>query len=64
MPKSTPSPKGFKLSPKGEKGFAKAERNKMKVYGDVPDSRPKGRVMTPEGAAALKKLRARKGTMT
>jgi len=61
MPKPTPSPKGFKLSPKGEKGFAKAERNKMKVYGDVPDLRPKGRVMTPEGAAALKKLRARKG---
>ena len=52
------------MSPKGEKGFAMAERNKMKVYGDVSDSRPKGRVVTPEGAAALKKLRARKGTMT
>lgn len=47
------------LSKKDRQKLKSAERNKMKVYGDIPDERPKGRVLTPKLLEALK--RAKKG---
>lgn len=50
------------LSPKGGRDFDKADRNKMKIFGDTPDPRLKGRVYTPGMAEAAKRLRKKKGS--
>lgn len=50
-----------KAKPKAARQFDKADRSKMKIYGDVPDNRPKGRVYTPELMDATKRLRKKKG---
>lgn len=50
-----------KAKPKAARNFDKADRSKMKIYGDIPDSRPKGRAYTPEMLDAAKRLRSKKG---
>lgn len=49
-----------KATPKGARQFDKGDRDKMKIYGDIPDPRPRGRVYTPELLGAAKKLRTKK----
>ena len=44
-----------KATPKGARQFDKGDRDKMKIYGDIPDPRPRGRVYTPELLGAAKK---------
>jgi hypothetical protein len=44
------------LNKKGAKNFDKADNNKMKNFGDTPDSRPKGRALTPQLLESLKRL--------
>ena len=46
---------------KADKNYEMADRNKMKIYGDIPDPRPRGRVYTPEMLGAEKRLRRKKG---
>lgn len=46
---------------KADKNYEMADRNKMKIYGDIPDPRPRGRVYTPEMLSAEKRLRGKKG---
>ena len=43
------------LSNKGARNFEKADRNKMKTYGDEFDSRPRGRVVSPDLLIAKKR---------
>jgi len=57
--KKTPTKKSmYDLSPEGKKGFDKADRNKMKNYGDTPDPRPRTRVVTPDTLGTIKSLKS------
>lgn len=53
-----PTPKAKR---KAARQFDKGDRDKMKIYGDIPDPRPRGRVYTPEMLSAEKRLRGKKG---
>ena len=60
MPTTGKKPKAksqFDLSKKGAKNFDKADRNKMKNYGDTPDPRPRSRVVIPDTLGTIKNLK-------
>lgn len=52
----TPKPK-----PKAARQFDKGDNDRMKIYGDMPDDRPKGRVYTQEMVDTAKRLRKKRG---
>jgi len=47
----------YDLSKKGAKDFDKADRNKMKNYGDIPDPRPRSRVVIPDTLDTIKSMK-------
>lgn len=53
---------GIAMSPKMKRRYDAGENDRMKMYGDEPDDRPRGRVVAPEGVPMLRALRQHKGT--
>lgn len=56
-PKTKPVLKPVDLSDKQFNKKAQSDRNKMKNYGDVPDLRPRGKIIPPSMIPAKKPTR-------